>query len=93
MARPAAVVTTPRDANELIIKPVAILLCKTIVTSMPEVKSTYRLDIPLPIVFWRRLPSARDIPMRTIRMPHNKSAEAPSKFINICVEVITSSPF
>jgi hypothetical protein len=69
--------TTPSTASDVVMRPVAVLLCNSAVRPSPAPNAVKRFWRALPRKRRRSGPHARITPERTICRPHNSSATPP----------------
>jgi hypothetical protein len=70
----------PCPTKELTIKQVAVLDCNRLLTPKPDTKAKAGLFMLLANKSRREPPKTRKMPVRTVCVPHTKSAMAASKF-------------
>jgi hypothetical protein len=93
MASAGTRLTSPSAASDVVISPVAVLLCSSAVRSMPAPNALKRLFSALPRKRRRSWPNARNTPLRTICSPHSSSATPPIRSRRTIDAIATGSPF
>ena len=79
-ARPIESEISPRPANEASSRAVAVLDCRTPVSTTPPAKAENRLREQAPMARRKLAPKARVRPVRTMRTPHSSRHTLPRTF-------------
>ena len=81
----------PSALNEAVIRPVAVLLCRSAVSPRPPAKAEKRLPKAWPRMRRRSGPKARRMPLWTMCRPQSSSATPPSRSSSTSVPMLSVS--